>query len=114
MPLGQRIRELRDERDISLRELAKRLGCSAAFLSDIELGRRYPSEDTLKDIAHVLKVPIADLRSHDTRPPLEEVKRATTEDPLYAVAFRKVIDSKVSPEDLLKLAESKLHSKKKS
>ena len=42
--LGQRIRELRGKKDLSLRELAKKLDVSAAFLSDIELGRRYPSE----------------------------------------------------------------------
>ena len=40
--LGVRIRELRDQRDLSLREFARRLGdVSAAHLSDIELGRRY-------------------------------------------------------------------------
>ena len=39
MTLGQRIRELRDARDISLHELAKQLGCSAAYWSDVELGR---------------------------------------------------------------------------
>jgi transcriptional regulator with XRE-family HTH domain len=105
MPLGQKIRELRDERDVSLRELAKTLGCSAAFLSDIELGRRYPSEDTLKDIAHALRVPVADLKAHDTRAPIEAVKRATEEHPLYALAFRTVLDKKISPEELLKFAQ---------
>jgi transcriptional regulator with XRE-family HTH domain len=38
--LGQRIRELRDKADLSLRELAKKIGISSPFLSDIELGRR--------------------------------------------------------------------------
>jgi transcriptional regulator with XRE-family HTH domain len=45
--LGQRIHELRDEADLSLRELAKKIGVSAPFLSDIELGRRFPSEEIL-------------------------------------------------------------------
>lgn len=37
--LGQRIRELRETKDLSLREFAKQLGdLSAAFLSDVELG----------------------------------------------------------------------------
>lgn len=114
MPLGQRIRELRDEHDISLRELAKRLGCSAAFLSDIELGRRYPSEETLKDIARLLRVTVEELRMHDTRPPLEAVKRATEQDPRYALAFRTVINKKISPEALLKFAQRENKSKKKS
>jgi|ERR1700730_5911670 transcriptional regulator with XRE-family HTH domain len=113
MPLGQRIRELRDERDLSLRELAKKLDCSAAFLSDIELGRRYPSEKNLKDLARILNVPFDELKAHDNRPPIEEMKRLSASDPLYALAFRTMIDRNISAEDLLKMAQSKGHPKKK-
>jgi len=114
MPLGQRIRELREERDLSLRELAKRLGCSAAFLSDIELGRRYPSDNNLKDLAHLLSTSLDELKAHDTRPPIEEMKRLSAADPKYALAFRTMIDRKFSAEELLKLAESARHKKKSS
>jgi transcriptional regulator with XRE-family HTH domain len=113
MPLGSKIREFREERDLSLRELAKRLGVSAAFLSDIELGRRYPSEENLKDLARMLGVPLAELKAHDTRPPIEEMKRLSAADPRYAVAFRTMIDRKPSAEELLKFAESLRPSKKK-
>lgn len=112
MPLGPRIRELRDKRDLSLRELAKKLGCSAAFLSDIELGRRYPSEKNLKDLAHILNVPYDELKAHDSRPPIEEMKRLSATDPLYAVAFRTMIDRNISAEELLKMAQSKGRPKK--
>jgi transcriptional regulator with XRE-family HTH domain len=108
MPIGQRIRELRDERDISLREFARKLECSAAFWSDVELGRRYASDQMLKDAARILRVSVDELKAYDTRPPLEELKRATAEDPRYALAFRRVIDSKVTPDVLLKLAEDKI------
>jgi transcriptional regulator with XRE-family HTH domain len=114
MPLGERIRELREERDISLRELAKKLGCSAPFWSDVELGRRYPSEAMLKDAARHLKVSFEELKTYDTRPPLDELKRRSAEDPQYAFAFRRVIESKLTPQELLKIAEGKLNSKKKS
>jgi transcriptional regulator with XRE-family HTH domain len=113
MPLGQRIRELRDAKDLSLRELAKKLGCSAAFLSDIELGRRYPAEKNLRDIARILKVPFEELKAYDDRAPIEEMKRLAAKDPLYAVAFRTMIDRKLSAEDLLKLAEGSVDPKKK-
>ena len=103
--LGQYIRELRDKHDLSLRELAKKLGRSPPFISDIELGRRYPSEQVLADIARILEVTVEDLRDHDTRPPIEEIKRITEADPRYVVAFRTVIDRKVSPEKLIELAE---------
>ena len=36
--LGEHIRELREERDLSLRELATKIQVSAAFMSDVELG----------------------------------------------------------------------------
>lgn len=112
--MGQRIRELREEKDLSLREFAKKLGgLSAAFLSDVELGRRYPSEKVLGDMARVLGVSVDELRSYDTRPPVEEMKRLTTSNPAFGLAFRKVIDKSVSPEDLMNLAKKKPDREKK-
>lgn len=97
------MRRRREELDISLREFAKRLDCSAAFISDIELGRRNPSEKVLADIARVLKVKLEDLQAVDVRAPIEDIKRLTQSDPRYALAFRTMIDKKVSAEDFLKL-----------
>jgi transcriptional regulator with XRE-family HTH domain len=102
--LGDRMRELREERDISLREFAKKLGISAAFLSDIELGRRHPSKKVLVRIARELGVKFEDLRQYDTRPTFEDLKRLTQNDPAYGFALRKVIDKKISAQDLLRLA----------
>jgi transcriptional regulator with XRE-family HTH domain len=104
--LGEHIRELREAKDLSLRELAKKLGgLSAAFLSDVELGRRYPSDKVLADMARVLGTTVEDLRRHDTRPPLDEIKRRSSANPAFGLAFRRVIDSEVTPERLIKLAE---------
>jgi transcriptional regulator with XRE-family HTH domain len=112
--LGQRIRELREKQDLSLRELAERLGgLSAAFLSDIELGRRYPSDKVLADMARVLGTTLEDLREYDTRPPVEDLKRLTMTDPAFGLAFRKVIAKRVSPDELIKLAERKSGRPKK-
>jgi len=114
--LGAFIRRLRDEKDISLREFAKQLECSAAFVSDVELGRRHPSEEVLINIARLLGTTVEELRAHDTRPPIEEIKRITESDPKFALAFRTVIDKKISADELLELArrkESKGPSKKK-
>lgn len=111
---GQRIRELREKKDLSLRELAKKIGISAAFLSDVELGRRYPSEKVLIGVAQYLDTTIEDLREFDTRPPVEGLKRLTVSDPLYGVAFRKVIDKNISAQDLINFADKKSQRKKKS
>lgn len=103
--LGQTIRDLREERDISLRELKKLVGVSAPYLSDIELGRRFPSEDVLQKIAHALGVDFEVLRALDPRPPMDELKRATDSDPAFGFALRQVLEKNVSVEDLRRLAQ---------
>jgi transcriptional regulator with XRE-family HTH domain len=106
--LGERIRELRDEKDLSLRELCKKAGgISPAFLSDIELGRRHPSDQVLTAIAKALKTTFEDLKKHDTRPALEEMKRRAMQDPKLGFAFRRILDENVSSDELLKLANDK-------
>jgi transcriptional regulator with XRE-family HTH domain len=99
--LGEHIRELREAQDVSVREFAKKIGVSAPFLSDVELGRRHPSEDVLRNIAAHLRTTIAELRKHDARPPVQELKRISANNPAMGFALRKVVDDGVSPEDLL-------------
>jgi transcriptional regulator with XRE-family HTH domain len=113
-PLGERIRELREAKDLSLREFAKKLGgLSAAFLSDIELGRRHPSEAVLAGMARVLDTTVDDLKQHDSRPPVEELKRLSSKDPAFGFAFRKLVDRDVSPQDLMKFLEKHPDRRKK-
>ena len=112
--LGERIRELRSEGDLSLREFAEKLGgLSAAFLSDIELGRRHPSEKILAEMARILKTPLEELRQYDTRAPVEELKRMVSSNPAYGLALRQIVEKRVSPEALMKLAEKESGSGKK-
>lgn len=56
--VGQRLRQLRDERDISMRALARQSGLSANALSMIERGLTSPSVSTLSKLAGALQVPI--------------------------------------------------------
>jgi transcriptional regulator with XRE-family HTH domain len=94
-------------KDLSLREFAKRLKLSAAFVSDVELGRRHPSDDVLPDIARLLGTTVEDLREHDIRPPIDEIKRVTEDDPKFALAFRTVLDKKISADELIELLNNK-------
>ena len=104
--LGQKIRELREAKDISLREFAKKLGdLSAAFVSDVELGRRFPSDKVLSKIAHHLGVTVDELKKYDTRPPLDELKRIAASDPTFGFALRTVIEKKVTADELMNLAK---------
>ncbi|RPI93589.1 MAG: helix-turn-helix domain-containing protein [Chloroflexi bacterium] len=56
--VGQRLRELREARNISMRALAARSGLSANALSMIERGRASPSVSTLYKLADALGVSI--------------------------------------------------------
>jgi len=93
--LGNRIRELRKASGASLREFARKLGnVSAAHVSDIELGRRFPSDGLLSKIASVLDVPLAELKSCDSRPPVQDLKRIAESDPSFGFALRKLVSEK--------------------
>lgn len=112
-PLGERIRELRDEHDLSVRELAKKAQVSAPFLSDVELGRRHPSDEVLKLIATALSTTLDELKKHDARPPVQELKRLSANDPAMGFALRRVVEEGVSSDELLEFLKHHGRSKKK-
>jgi transcriptional regulator with XRE-family HTH domain len=49
--LGPRLRLVREERQLSVRELARRIGCSASLISQIERGVSVPSVGVLYSLA---------------------------------------------------------------
>jgi transcriptional regulator with XRE-family HTH domain len=59
--MGERLRAVRRERGLSLRELAKRLDVSPSLISQVETGRASPSVSTLYAMAQVLSVSVDDL-----------------------------------------------------
>ena len=105
MTIGQRIRQLREESDLSLRELAKKIGVSAPFLSDVELGRRNPSDKHLSSLARALDTTLKDLGEYDTRPPMRDLRRMAMSNPEYGFALRQMIDKKISPQELIEFIE---------
>jgi transcriptional regulator with XRE-family HTH domain len=56
--VGQRLRELRAEHDLSIRALAEQSGLAVNTLSLIENNKTSPSVSTLQQISAALKVPI--------------------------------------------------------
>lgn len=52
---GEFLSQKRDEKDITLREMARKLGVSAPFLSDVEKNRRAPlTAERLEQVAVIL------------------------------------------------------------
>jgi len=76
--IGERLREARRKRGLTLEELSERCGLSAGFLSQVERGRSTLSIVSLSAICHALDLPIASLFSAsgplDQKPP--RVRRA--------------------------------------
>ena len=61
--VGKRIRSHREESNLSLRELARRLGISPSAVSQIETGKSKPSANTLYAVIHELGLSADDLFS---------------------------------------------------
>src|ERR1700756_4021879 len=103
--LGQRLHELREKADLSLRELSKKVGISGPFLSDIELGRRFPSEEILAKLASALNVSLEELKQYDNREPIADLKRLMDSNPKLGFAFRtaveKVKSGELTAEDII-------------
>jgi len=59
--VGVNIKRLREEQGLTLRALAKKLGISASFLSQVECGKASPSLATLKSISDTLSTTIGNL-----------------------------------------------------
>lgn len=57
MEKGNRIREIRKERKMTLSDLSGKVGVSIAYLSDIERGNRPGGDDTMARIARALDAP---------------------------------------------------------
>jgi DNA-binding XRE family transcriptional regulator len=70
--LGRRLRMLRQDRDETLSETARRAGISPQYLSEIERGRKEPSSEMIAALAGALDTTLvtlteqvaADLRGH--------------------------------------------------
>ncbi|MCH7228321.1 helix-turn-helix domain-containing protein [Haloferula sp. A504] len=121
--LGQRIRELRQQKRMSLRDLGEVLKdpetntpVSAAFLSDIENSRRFPSDEMLEKIAKALGTDVADLNSHDQRAAARELGELVEMNVQYAFAFRQVLDEVkekgMSPEQIVEAVRAHQRNQK--
>lgn len=61
MSFGEKMRAIREGKGIGLRKLAKELGVSPSFVSQIEKNKAKPSIDTLQRITETLDISITDL-----------------------------------------------------
>ncbi len=65
--MGEKLRLARDDRGMTLREVASAAGISATYLSEIERGNVHPALSVLRKLSRVLHVPLATFLSPDER-----------------------------------------------
>jgi transcriptional regulator with XRE-family HTH domain len=68
--IGERLRDLRQARGLTLRQLADLTGVSAALLSQVENGRTDPSIATMRRLAAVFDAEVATLFRDPDAPPV--------------------------------------------
>ena len=66
---GQRLRELRRRRDLTLEQLGERAKLSGKFIQAVETGRQVPTVDAIEKLARGLDVLPAELFASEDRTP---------------------------------------------
>ena len=91
--MGDRLREARQARGLSLRALAERLGVSPSLISQVETGRAKPSVSTLYAIASELGISLDELLFIDARRPAAGAgsELVLPRDPVQRAGSRKAI-----------------------
>lgn len=73
--LGARVKELRKRKNLSQEKLAEEIGIDPKHLSRIEVGRSYPSINTLEKLASVLDVELKDLFDFAHEAPVDQLRQ---------------------------------------
>ena len=90
MKIGEKVKKERVKRKISLREFARKLEISAAYLVDIEKGRRLPKHELLQKIADLLNISLATLNRYNLEMP-KHIRIWLEKHPLFSKIFKFVV-----------------------
>jgi len=102
LTLGDRVRQQRMAKDLSLRELARRLDRAPSYLNDIEYNRRTPSEVVLRQICDVLELDVDEMLSAAGRLG-EDAEHYLKRNPTAGVLFRRVSQGGMREQELKEL-----------
>jgi transcriptional regulator with XRE-family HTH domain len=69
MVIGERLRELREEKDLSQGDIEQRTGLLRCYISRVENGHTVPAIETLEKMARALGVPMYQLFYDGEKPP---------------------------------------------
>jgi len=83
--MGDRLRQARQARGLSLRRLAEVVGVSPSLISQVETGRAKPSVNTLYALANELGVSLDVLLFMDTQPPSADGRPEPLDEPIETI-----------------------------
>ncbi len=86
MVIGQRLRELRESKNLSQGEIEKRTGLLRCYTSRVENGHTVPSIETLEKYARALEVPLYKVFYDGTEPPKKPNLPATRAEPEWGTS----------------------------
>jgi transcriptional regulator with XRE-family HTH domain len=69
MMIGDRLRELREQKKLSQGDIEKRTGLLCSYISRVEKGHNVPAIETLEKLARALEVPLHQLFYDGEEPP---------------------------------------------
>jgi len=79
MIIGERLRVLREHKNMSQGDIEKRTGLLRCYLSRVENGHTVPAIETLEKLARALDMPLYQLLYDGDEPPAEEVPATWTD-----------------------------------
>jgi transcriptional regulator with XRE-family HTH domain len=88
MIIGDRLREMREERKLSQGDIEKRTGLLRCYISRVENGHTVPAIETLEKLARALEIPLYQLFYEGEEPPepLALLKRKSSDDNAWGSA----------------------------
>lgn len=69
MVIGERLRELRESKELSQGDIEKRTGLLRCYISRVENGHTVPAVETLEKLARAMEIPLYQLFYEGTKPP---------------------------------------------
>ena len=106
MVIGNRLRELRESKELSQGDIEKRTGLLRCYISRVENGHTVPSVSTLERMARALEIPMYRL-FHDSeapaalrkvKPPKDDEFGSTGDEAVYLSKLRRLL-AKMKPND---------------
>lgn len=93
MIIGDRLRELREEKNLSQGDIEKRTGLLRCYISRVENGHTVPAIETLEKLARALEVPLYQLFYEGEEPPKlpNLLKRKTSDDIIWGSSGKQAV-----------------------